>query len=73
MSEEGRSASTVVVVIGGLIIGAIETVLACALAALVFGAFADGDYIVRGVNLYLGAAVLTVAFLAWTAGRRSSI
>ena len=73
MSEEGRSGSTAVVVIGGLIIGAIETVLACALAALVFGAFADGDYIVRGVNLFLGGAVATLAILAWTAGHRGVV
>jgi SulP family sulfate permease len=73
VSEEGRSASTVVVVIGGLVIGAIETVLACALAALVFGAFADGDYIVRGVNLFLGAAVVTLALLAWLAGPRGVV
>lgn len=73
MSEEGRSASMAVAVLGGVVIGAIETVVACALAALVFGAFADGDYIVRGVNLFLGAAVATLAILAWTAGPRGVV
>lgn len=72
MSEEGRSASTVVVVIGGLVIGAIETVLACGLAALVFSGRIE-DYIVPGVNLYLGAAVVVLAFLAWRAGARGVV
>ena len=50
MSEEGRSASTVVVVIGGLVIGAVETVLACALAALVFNGYLE-DFITWGIRL----------------------
>jgi sulfate permease, SulP family len=77
VSEEGRSASTVVVVIGGLIIGAVETILACALAALVFGGYPLSarlaDFIVQGVNVYLGAAAVTLAFLAWRAGARGVV
>jgi sulfate permease, SulP family len=72
VSEEGRSASTVVVVIGGVVIGAVETILACALAALVFGGYL-GEFIVRGVNLYLVAAAVTLAFLAWRAGNRGVV
>jgi SulP family sulfate permease len=72
VSEEGRSASTVVVVVGGLVIGAVETILACALAALVFAGYL-GDFIVRGVNLYLAAAAVTLAFLAWRAGTRGVV
>ena len=72
MSEEGRSASTVVVVIGGLVIGAIETILACGMAALVFQGRIE-DFIVQGVNLYLGAAAVTLAFLAWRAGARGIV
>ena len=72
MFEEGRRASTAVVVIGGLVIGAVETILACALAALVFGGYLE-DFIVRGVDLFLAAAAVTLAFLAWRAGTRGVV
>jgi sulfate permease, SulP family len=72
VSEEGRSASTVVVVIGGLVIGAVETVLACALAALVFNGYLE-DFITRGTPLYLGAAAAVLAIFAWGAGSRGVV
>jgi SulP family sulfate permease len=72
VSEEGRSASAAVVVLGGLVIGVIETILACALAALVFQGRIE-DFVVPGVNLYLGAAAVTLAVLAWRAGPRGIV
>jgi SulP family sulfate permease len=61
-----------IAIAAGLIIGAVETVLAVAFAALVFG----GRLLPRlpdGIGLYLAAAVLTLATLAWRAGRRGVV
>ena len=56
----------------GLIIGAVETVLAVAFAALVFGGLLFAR-LPDGIGLYLAAAVLTLAVLAWRAGRRGVV
>ena len=56
----------------GLIIGAVEAVLAIAFAAFVFGGLPRGR-LADGIGLYLVAAALTLAFLAWRAGRRGVV
>ena len=48
----------------GVIIGALETVLAVAFAAFVFGGLLPKN-LPDGIGLYLFAAVLTLAILAW--------
>jgi sulfate permease, SulP family len=56
----------------GVIIGAVEVVLAVAFAAFVFGGTLIrnlGD----GIGLYLVAAALTLGFLAWRAGERGVV
>jgi len=56
----------------GVIIGAVEVVLAVAFAAFVFGGTLIrnlGD----GIGLYLVAAALTLGFLAWRAGDRGVV
>ena len=65
-SSDGRT-TWLASVAAGLIIGAVETVLAVAFAALVFGGLLAAR-LPDGIGLYLGAAVLTLAFLAWRAG-----
>jgi SulP family sulfate permease len=55
-----------------VIIGAVETVLAVAFAALVFGGLLSQS-LPDGVGLYLAAAALTLAVLAWRAGRRGIV
>jgi SulP family sulfate permease len=60
------------VVAGGVIIGAVETVLAVAFAALVFGGLL-GRNLPDGIGLYLAAAALTLATFAWRAGRRGVV
>jgi sulfate permease, SulP family len=60
------------VVAGGVIIGAVETVLAVAFAALVFGGLL-GRNLPDGIGLYLVAAALTLATFAWRAGRRGVV
>src|SRR3990172_2350587 len=56
----------------GVIIGAVETVLAISFAALVFGGLLVG-HLADGIGLYLGAAAITLAVLAWRAGSRGVV
>ena len=56
----------------GVIIGAVEAVLAIAFAAFVFGGLLV-DRLADGIGLYLVAAALTLAILAWRAGRRGVV
>ena len=59
-------------VAAGVIIGAVEAVLAIAFAALVFGGYLV-NRLADGIGLYLVAAVLTLAILAWRAGSRGVV
>ena len=59
-------------VVAGLIIGAVETVLAVAFAAFVFGGFLS-PRLPDGIGLYLVAAALTLGWLAWRSGRRGVV
>ena len=72
MAEERRSPGALGLVAAGLIIGAVEVVLAVAFAAFVFG-----GTLVRNlgdaIGLYLVAAALTLGFLAWRAGTRGVV
>jgi sulfate permease, SulP family len=72
VSEERRSQGWPAALAAGVIIGAVEVVLAVAFAALVFG----GDLVRKlgdGIGLYLVAAALTLGFLAWRAGSRGVV
>jgi SulP family sulfate permease len=62
-----RSSAWFRLVAVGLIIGAVEAVLAIAFAAVVFGGRLVSN-LAEGIGLYLAAAALTLAFLAWRAG-----
>ena len=73
MAGTGRSATWLRWVAAGLIIGAVECVLAIAFAAVVFGGGALVDDLPQGISLYLGAAALTLAFLAWRSGHRGVV
>ncbi len=72
MSEAPRSKGWLPILAAGVIIGAVEAVLAIAFAAFVFGGYLAsrlGD----GIGLYLVAAVLTLGILAWRAGSRGVV
>jgi SulP family sulfate permease len=56
----------------GVIIGAVETVLAVAFAAFVFGGYLLAR-LADGIGLYLAAAAVTLAILAIRAGRRGVV
>jgi SulP family sulfate permease len=60
------------VLAAGAVIGAVEAVFAVALASLVFGG-RIADSLPEGIALYLAAAFLTLAILAWRAGKRGVI
>jgi SulP family sulfate permease len=72
VSEVRRSESWLASIAAGLIIGAVEAVLAVAFAAFVFGGLLVGR-LGDGIGLYLVAAVLTLAILAWRAGSRGVV
>jgi sulfate permease, SulP family len=72
VSEERHSQSWPAALAAGVIIGAVEVVLAVAFAAFVFGGALIrnlGD----AIGLYLVAAALTLGFLAWRAGSRGVV
>ena len=72
MSERGRSAGWPTSIVAGLFIGAIETIVAVGLAALVFAGRIE-DSMPDGVMLYLGGAAVTLAIFAWRAGSRGVV
>jgi sulfate permease, SulP family len=72
LSQQRSSEGWPTSILAGLIIGAVETVLAVAFAAFVFGGLLVnrlGD----GIGLYLGAGAVTLAILAWRAGSRGVV
>jgi sulfate permease, SulP family len=70
--SERRSVGLVAALASGVVIGAVEVVLAVAFAALVFGGYL-AYYLSRGIGLYLVAAALTLAILAVRAGSRGVV
>ena len=72
MSEQRRTAGWLATIVAGVIIGAVEAVLAISFAALVFGGYL-AQFLADGIGLYLGAAALTLAILAWRAGARGVV
>jgi SulP family sulfate permease len=57
----------------GVVIGAVEVVFAASFAALVFAGYLESYFLPDGVGLYLGAAGLTLALMAWRVGRRGVV
>ena len=72
MSEQRHAGGWAALVTAGLLIGAVESLIAVALAALVFIGLI-GDYITDGVMIYLGAAAVTLAIFAWRLGSRGVV
>ena len=69
----GQRAVTAGTVVAGIVIGAVEVVFAVAFASLVFAGYFEFYYLDDGVGLYLGAAALTLAFMAWRTGSRGIV
>ena len=72
MVSTPRSGGWPVAIAAGLIIGAVVTVLAVAFAAFIFGGLVSQN-LPDGIGLYLVAAAVTVATLAWRGGRRGVV
>ncbi len=72
MADQRRNTTWLASVVAGVIIGAVESVLAIAFAALVFGGLLVSN-LPDGIGLYLGAAALTLAFMAWRSGSRGVV
>jgi sulfate permease, SulP family len=71
-TERRRRAGPLATAAAGVIIGAVETVLAVAFAAFVFGGYLLAR-LADGIGLYLAAAAITLAILAIRAGRRGVV
>ena len=69
----GQRAVTVGTVVAGIVIGVVEVVFAVAFASLVFAGYFEFYFLDDGIGLYLGAAALTLAFMAWRAGSRGIV
>ena len=72
MSDQRRSGRVLASLTAGVVIGAVEVVLAVSFAALVFGGYL-AQFLANGIGLYLAAAALTLAILAWRAGPRGVV
>ena len=59
--------------VAGIVIGAVEAVFAVSFAALVFAGSLEFYFLDDGVGLLLGAAALTLAFMAWRTGSRGIV
>ena len=71
MSERSRSGMVASVTVG-LVIGVVEVVLAISFAALMYGGYL-AQFLPNGIGLFLVAAALTLAILAWRAGLRGVV
>jgi sulfate permease, SulP family len=72
VSKQTGSGRVLALLASGLLIGAVETVLAVSFASLVFGGYLV-QFLADGIGLYLVAGALTLAILAWTAGARRMV
>jgi SulP family sulfate permease len=72
MSEQRGAVGVLAALASGLVIGAVEVVLAISFAALVFGGYL-AYFLPDGIGLYLVAAAVTLAVLALRGGRRGVV
>ena len=68
-----RTVITFRAVAAGIAIGVVEAIFAVSFAAFVWAGYLEFYYLDDGVGLYLGAAALTLAFMAWRAGSRGVV
>ncbi|MGH2595298.1 MAG: SulP family inorganic anion transporter [Actinomycetota bacterium] len=72
MSEGQQIGRALATITGGAVIGVVEVVLAVSFAALVYSGYL-AQFLPDGIGLYLVAASLTLAILAWRAGARGVV
>jgi sulfate permease, SulP family len=72
VSERRRTGRLLATITAGAVIGVVEVVLAISFAALVYGGYL-AQFLPNGIGLYLVAASLTLAILAWRGGSRGVV
>jgi SulP family sulfate permease len=72
MSEQRRSERALATITAGVVMGVLEVVLAVSFAALVFSGYL-AQFLADGIGLYLVAAAITLAILAWRSGSRGVV
>jgi SulP family sulfate permease len=72
VSETRRTGRVLATATAGAVIGVVEVVLAISFAALVYGGYL-AQFLPNGIGLYLVAASLTLAILAWRGGSRGVV
>jgi SulP family sulfate permease len=72
VSEGPRNGKVLATITAGAVIGVVEVVLAVSFAALVYGGYL-AQFLADGIGLYLVAASLTLAILAWRGGARGVV
>ena len=72
MVEGRRSERAVATITAGVVIGVVEVVLAISFAALMYGGYL-AQFLADGIGLFLVAAAITLAILAWRAGSRGVV
>jgi SulP family sulfate permease len=72
MAQDRWIGKALATISAGVVIGVVEVVLAVSFAAFVFGGYLD-QFLPDGIGIYLVAASLTLAILAWRAGVRGVV
>jgi SulP family sulfate permease len=72
LSEGRRSVRALSTLTAGVVIGLVEVILAVALATLVYGGYLV-QFLAAGIGLYLLGGAITLAVLAWRAGKRGVV
>ena len=72
MLERRRSERALATITAGVVIGVVEVVLAISFAALMYGGYL-AQFLADGIGLFLVAAAITLAIMAWRAGTRGVV
>ena len=72
VSVRSRTGALLATISAGVIIGIVEVVLAISFAALVFGGYLE-QFLPAGIGIYLFAATVSLAIIAWRSGRRGVV
>ena len=72
LSEERRTGRLLATVTAGVVIGVVEVVLAISFAALVYSGYL-AQFLPDGIGLFLVAAAISLAILAWRSGSRGVV
>jgi SulP family sulfate permease len=72
MSEQRRSERTLSSITAGVVVGVVEVFFAISFAALMFGGYL-AQFLADGIGLFLVAAAISLAILAWRSGVRGVV